>query len=283
MSSASTLVLNACLGLLKPLVALLLKHGVAYPAFAAALKSVFLQAAQDDLRAQGAALTDSAVSLRSGLHRRDVREMSRPNPDTEASARLDFKPMNLATQVVARWLSEAEFLDADGHPRALARAEPTSGFDALVASISSDIRPRAVMDELLRLGVAQEVDSKLVLIAAGFAPRLNLAEMAQLYQANLHDHLAAASLNLSGEGEFLEQSIFVDGITQQSADQLHLAAAKAWRQAFKAVMQQAQARHQADQHLDPAERQHRARFGAYFFSEPDSSDSDEQHAPQPEP
>jgi Family of unknown function (DUF6502) len=269
MSAPSTLVLNACLALLKPLVALLLRHGVAYPAFATALKGVFLQAAQEELRAQGATLTDSAVSLRSGLHRRDVREMGRLETLDAAPDAPDFRPMNLASQVVARWLSEGAFVGTDGLPRALPRAEPSTGFDALVASVSSDIRPRAVLDELLRLGLVQESADGVELLAAGFAPRLNLAEMSQLFQANMHDHLAAASQNLGGQSNFLEQSIFVDHITAQSAEHLHRVAAKAWRQAFKTVMQEAQLRYQADQLLLPAERQHRARFGAYFYSQPD--------------
>ncbi len=272
MLSRSTLVLEACLVLLKPLVALLLRHGVAYPAFAVALKKVFLEAAQEELRSQGAALTDSAVSLRSGIHRRDVREITRPDGEPAATPALN-KPMNMATQVVARWLSEPQYLDADGHPQTLPRAPAANGFDALVASVSSDIRPRAVLDELVRLGLVQESADGVQLLQAGFAPRQGFAEMAQLYRANLHDHLAAASQNLDGDRNFLEQAIFVDQITAQSAQRLHAVSAKAWRQAFKTVMQEAAARFEADaRDAQPHERNHRARFGTYFYSQQEEHD-----------
>ena len=72
-----TLVLDRVLALLRPLVRLLLRHGVTYPVFAAALKRVFLAAAQDELAGRGMAGTDSAVSLLSGVHRRDVRTLTR--------------------------------------------------------------------------------------------------------------------------------------------------------------------------------------------------------------
>ena len=273
MPPASTVVLNACLALLKPLVALLLRHGVAYPAFAMALKKVFLQAAQDELRAQSVALTDSAVSLRSGIHRRDIREMTRPDIQVQEAASELGKPMNMITQMVARWLSEPLFLDADGNPKVLPRAQVADGFNALVASVSSDIRPRAVLDELLRLGMAQELEGGVQLLQMGFAPRQGLVEMAQMYQANLHDHLAAASQNLDAGTNFLEQAIFVDQITAQSAQHLHAVSSKAWRQAFKTVMQEAAKRFELDaRNALPPERNHRARFGAYFYLQQDPSD-----------
>ncbi len=267
-SSRPAIILEAALRLLKPLVRLLLRNGVAYPAFAAALKRVFLEAAQAELRGEGKALTDSAVSLLSGVHRRDVRGLTRDaNPDSRSAS----TPMNMASQVVARWLGDPQYLTADGQTRTLPRTEPGTGFDALVAGISSDIRPRAVLDELVRLGLAQDSDAGIRLLEPGFVPRQGFAEMAQLLQDNLHDHLAAASENLQGDSNFLEQSIFVDQLTPQSAQRLHAVSAKAWRQAFRTVMQEAAARFDHDQqHARAQDRTERARFGSYFYTRPEN-------------
>lgn len=59
-SSTATLVLTSVLRVMRPLARLLIRHGVAYPAFAQALKSEFLAAAQQELRERGMAQTDSA-------------------------------------------------------------------------------------------------------------------------------------------------------------------------------------------------------------------------------
>jgi len=52
--------------------------------------------------------TDSAVLLLSGVHRRDVRELTRSA--TEAGPALTL-PLGLAAQVVARWMNQAIFVD----------------------------------------------------------------------------------------------------------------------------------------------------------------------------
>ncbi len=273
MTTRSTIILEAVLGLLRPLARLLLRHGVAYPAFAAALKRVFIEAAQDELKSNDRALTDSAVSLLSGVHRRDVRNLTRPDkaPDPAASA-----PMNMATQVVARWLSLPQYQDADGQAIPLARTTPAGGFDALVTSISTDVRPRAVLEEMLRLGIVQESEAGISLLDAGFAPRQGFAEMAQLLQANTHDHIAAAADNLDRGSNFLEQSIFVDQITAQSAQRLHAVSAKAWRSAFKTVMLEAAQRFEDDKaHAPPEQRTHRARFGSYFYAQEENHNADD--------
>ena len=219
LNDRSNIVLNSILHLLRPAVRLMLRHGVAYPAFAAALKQVFLRAAQDELQARGMAQTDSAVSLLSGVHRRDVRNITRaqePAPATQAFA-------GLASQVVTRWLSQDLYLDDNQAPISIARAGPTPSFDALVQAVTQDVRPRSVLDELIRLGLAAEEDGHVTLLAQGFVPQAGLPELATLLQDNLFDHIAAACENLdkkagvevstdSDATDFLEQSVFVDEI-----------------------------------------------------------------------
>jgi hypothetical protein len=267
MPSRSAIVLAAVLRLFKPLARLLLRHGVAYPAFASALKQVFVDAAMDELQRTGRKQTDSAVSLLSGVHRRDVRTLG---GTVMAQALAAGEPMNMASQVVARWLGDSDCLDRQGRPRALPRAGAAPSFDALVAAISSDVRPRAVLDELVRLGLAQESEGTVRLLAPGFVPRQGFDEMAALLQDNLHDHIAAAALNLDGEHNYLEQAIFVDQLTAASVQHVHAASARAWREAFRTVMRQAQARFDHDQaHASAAQRRHRVRFGGYFFAADD--------------
>jgi hypothetical protein len=259
MSTRSAIVLAAVLRAFKPLARLLLRHGVAYPAFASALKQVFLEAAVDELHRTGRKQTDSAISLLSGVHRRDVRNLGRLD-----GARIAMEePMSMASQVMSRWLSDPDYLDADGQPRALTRA----AFDALVEAISSDVRPRAVLEELVRLGMAGADDEGVRLLVPGFVPRQGFGDMAALLADNVHDHAAAAGANLDGDGNYLEQAIFVDELSSESVARLHSAAARAWRQAFRSVMQEAQARFDHDQqHAPPDARIHRARFGAYFYA-----------------
>lgn len=270
MNSQPTLALDRVLRVLQPLVRLLLRNGVTYTVFAAALKRVFLDAARQELAGRGMAQTDSAVSLLSGVHRRDVRTLGREDQERAADAQPEPpRRLGMAAQVVARWMHDRAFVNADGTSRVLPRAdEQGPSFDSLVASVSRDVRPKAVLDELLRLGVVQDTDAGLLLARGGFAPRQGFDELSWLVAQNLQDHAAAAVANLSGEANFLEQAVFVDQISETSAARLQQVSVKAWEAAFQAVMGEAQARFDADAAQQPPEgRRHRARFGVYFFSE----------------
>jgi len=272
MNSRPQIVLDTVLHVMRPLARLLMRNGVTYPVFIAALKRVFLESAREELDTRRMAQTDSAITLLSGVHRRDVRLLGRGSTTARAPLR---KPLPLAGQVVARWLSESAYLDPAGRPLRLPRAGDAPSFDALVASVSSDVRPRAMLDDLLRLGVVDEDDSGIALAAGGFAPREGLGESAALFAANLHDHAAAAAANLGGDANFLEQAVYVDEITAESAQALHKTAVQAWKQAFVTVMRDAQARFDADAAAaPPGERTRRARFGVYFYSDQDKGKDD---------
>jgi hypothetical protein len=267
MPQAGQAVLNGVLQVMRPLARLLLRHGIGYPVLAAGLKKVFLDAARDELAERDMPATDSAVTLLCGVHRRDVRLLTRlaPNHQRQATA---AQPLGLAGALLATWLADPRWRGDGSATRALPRAGE-QGFDALAASLSQDIRPRALLDELLRLGLATEApDGQVALAAAGFAPRGDLAAMAAQMAANLHDHAAAAVANLAGEANHLEQALYVDELGPESVQQLRRAATAAWREAFQAVMGPAQRRFDADQRqLPAAQRRQRVRFGAYFFSD----------------
>jgi len=267
MTAKAAIVLDHVLRVMRPLARLLIRSGVPYQAFATALKHVFVDAARAELANRSMAQTDSAVTLLSGVHRRDVRNLSRPASGRKAA---DVPPRSLPGEVIARWMNEAAYLDKDHVPRPLARSSDgaTGSFDELVAGVSRDVRPRAVLDELLRLGVVREDDDGIRLVATGFAPRQDFEQMSRLFADNLGDHAAAAVANLQGERNFLEQSVFVDEITEASAGRLQKVSVQAWKQAFKIVMEEAQARFDEDAtRTGEGERRHRARFGVYFYTE----------------
>jgi hypothetical protein len=271
MSPQPALVMAAACRLLRPLVRLLIRHGIGYPALAAALKPLFLDEAQAELARRGMATTDSALTLLSGVHRRDVRRLTRPPPPAAggagvgAAAEAAPPAWGPVAELVGRWLTDPAWLDAEGRPRELPRSGEAS-FDALAESVSHDVRPRAMLDELLRLGVAETDGASVRLSSHGFAPRQGFGELSELFAANLHDHLAAAVANLDGEANFLEQALFVDELTEPSVRALQQAARQAWQQALRTTMQVARGRFDDDAaQAPPAERRHRVRFGVYLF------------------
>ena len=82
--------------------------------------------------------------------------------------------VSLGAQLVAVWMGTERYLDDQGNPMPLPRFVSEGGdlsFEALVASVNSDIRSRVVLDEWLRLGVVHMDDERRVCLnAQAFVP-----------------------------------------------------------------------------------------------------------------
>lgn len=246
--------------LMAPVAQWLLRSGVSFPAFSELLKNVFLKAAVQELQHGETKPTQSALSLLSGVHRKDVRAILEAPDSTRAVPR-----PSTASQVFTRWITDRRFRAADGKPRRLPRAGERRSFESLCRELSNDVHPRTVLDELLRLGhVGIDGEHVLVLVDA-FVPAPHLGEITALFASNASDHMAAAVANITQDGpKFLEQSIYADGLTAESITLLHETARQAWALAFEAVVTRARDRVNRDADSDGNLRM---RFGTYFFSE----------------
>lgn len=254
--------LRTALAMLVPLARWLVRNGVHYASFAPALKSVFVEAARRELASHGSKITDSALSVLSGVHRRDIRAI---DPSVPAQARP--KSPSVASQLVTRWLTDPALRGRDDQPRALPRLGDGQSFDALARQVSSDVHPRTLLDEMLRLGLLALDGDTVRLQAQAFVPREGFDEMAVLMRDNVSDHLAAAAHNMTGAREkFLEQSIFGSGLAPRSTDQLGQLARKLWKQAFQQMA--AEAGPLLKQDARSGDGSMRMRFGTYFFAEP---------------
>lgn len=261
--------LSAVRSVLRPLVRLLVARGVTYPVLADMLKQTYVDVAERDFQLEGRPPSDSRVTLLSGVHRKDVRRLRGLAHDE-----LEQMPESVAlgAQVVAEWT--ARHRDRNGRPRPLPRFDGDGGgqsFEALVAGISTDIRPRAVLDAWLRLGVV-ELDGKnrVVLRNAAFVPSRGFNEKAFYFGHNVGDHIAAASHNVLGERPaFLERSVHYDALDADSVRELTARAEEGGMEALHAVNRKAMACEARDK-ASGAPKQ-RITFGIYFFS--DKADS----------
>jgi hypothetical protein len=252
-------VLSATKGLLRPLVRVLIACGVTLPALVAALKECFVDVAARDFRLGGREPSDSRVSLVTGVHRKDVRAIRERSHPVSVP-----RPGGLAATVVGRWLGRPDHLDAEGHPRPL----PRPAFDALVAGVSKDVRPRTVLDELLRLGLVEvgEDGAAVRLLADAFVPARGGEELLAFFERNLHDHLAAAAGNLLAgpdEPRFLERAVYYNNLRPADVDRLEAEARTLALAALRHLNGLALEMQQAAR--DDAGAAERFRFGVYFF------------------
>ncbi|MDH5287935.1 MAG: DUF6502 family protein [Betaproteobacteria bacterium] len=252
--------------MLHPLVRYLVSVGISYPVFAEMLKRVFLDAARAEAQAAGGRLTDSRLMLLSGVHRKDIRRLSRETPEDAGVPALH----NLGTTLVARWLSDPAYADEQGQPAPLARSAARGGalsFPALAQSVSADVRPRAILDELVRLGVVRIEGEFVRLDVGGFVPARAPDAKAFYFGEALHDHVAAGTHNLRGAAPpFLERSVQYDELAPAAVARIAERAQGLAMGMLTDLNRQAEAEERDDPPA-PGQRM-RMRVGVYFYSEP---------------
>ncbi|MCF8159643.1 MAG: DUF6502 family protein [Polaromonas sp.] len=254
--------------LLRPLARLMIDHGVQLTALQDPLKLALVEEALGTYGLNDKASSDTRVALLTGVHRKDVRRLRKA-----PQASQDNKPMlPVAAAVVARWISDPQYLHTDQSTRGLART-PKHGqrgepdFTSLVAEISTDVGARAVLDELVRLGVVSlQGESHVVLNHSAFVPREGLVESFHFLASNVSDHFAVAVHNLAPDRRMppmLEQSAFCADLSAEQAEQLQARARQLWAGTVQQFLQTATVAEQRSQHdIGP---KHRVRFGVYFY------------------
>jgi len=252
---------------LRPLIRLMVSQGITFPFLSDLLKSVYVETAASEFTVGGKLATDSRLTLLTGVHRKDVRRLRRETPpDAEATP-----TMTLGTQIVARWLGDSTYHDRNGEPRVLPRTPSKGGtesFAALAEKISKNVRPRSVLDELVRLGVVEvDAEDRVRLVTRGFIPGKEVDAKAFYFGEALHDHLAAGVHNLGGvRPPCLERSVYYDELSKASVAELQ---AKSERLSM-AVLQEINRDGMALEAQDPpapGERM-RVRLGVFFYAEP---------------
>lgn len=205
----------------------LIRSGVGYTEFTAALKPIFYEQAELELARIEQKPTISAISLLSGLHRKDVtaykQTVQAGKALTEASV---SEPISVPSRVVGLWLAE-------GWKETLPfYSETENSFEHLVKRVSTERHPRSVLNELIRLGVVTEQAENVSLQKGQFIPDPSLQEARKILTANLSAHLASGLHNLfQNTGDtYLEQAICADELTEESIKILHNESLKLWQE-----------------------------------------------------
>ncbi len=238
------------------------------------LKGLFVEIADREFRLGDAAPTDSRITLISGVHRKDVRRLRGADA---AGDEVVPDSISLGGRLATDWLTDERFLDARGRPRPLPKVAVEVGqlgFDDLVASRSTDIRSRVVLDEWLRLGIVHiDARERVVLDTDAFVPQAGYDEKLFFFAHNLHDHAAAATANLLGAtAPHLERALIYEGLTAEAVTAVDQRARSVGMQMLQDLNRLATERDEAETSVAGA--RYRLTCGIYFYSEPMASPAD---------
>jgi len=256
--------INALQRLLRPLVRLLLSHQITYPQLAAMLKSIYVGVAEEEFQVPGKRQSDSRINLLTGIHRKDVKRL-RAEPEDSNSI-----PASVSTgaQLIAYWLGEPEYQDDNGAPRPLSLKPGPNGpseFDQFVSRVvRQDIRPRVILDEWQRLGVAHLENDCVTLDTGAFTPEKGFEEKVFFFGKNLQDHIAAGTHNVLGhKPSYFDRSVYYDGLSAASIDELRQLAEVTGMKALTEMNKAALSLQKKDQ--SSTGPKHRINFGVFNY------------------
>ncbi|MGJ7506016.1 DUF6502 family protein [Variovorax sp. GT1P44] len=218
-------VIGACDRVLRPLVRLALAFGVKHAQLEDLLRDILLDEARRAWLDKGTEPNISQLSVTTGLNRKVVTTKVR-----EGVASLPHTEMSAEAKTLTLWLQM--FADNPAH-RSLpivSEQESVPSFEAVARRASrGNVHHRAILDELVRLRMATEVDGTAELAVAGFVPASDLKGMLSFLGDNARDHLLAGVSNTMGpKPPLLERSVFAAGLSLEECERIHRLARERW-------------------------------------------------------
>jgi hypothetical protein len=253
--------LQACRALLTPLAELAIARGLRYGDVDELLRAAFIDAALAAHPEVAPHRAVSRVSTATGLHRREVTRLIHNEAESEAKR-------SPATQVFTRWLSDPVWR-VNGH---VAPSLPRTGggsFETLAQSVTKDVHPRSLLEELCRLELARldPATDRVVLQRERFAPAGDEPRMLGFMASNVSDHLKASVANVlaTGEPPHVEQAVFADEMSSESVQQFQPLVREQWRQLLRALAPALQRLIDED-HRQQRVQDQRVRVGLYAYA-----------------
>jgi hypothetical protein len=262
----------AVLKLLKPLVRILLRNGIAYGSFAELAKKTYVDVAFDEFAPETKKQTISRVSALTGLTRKEAKRLHELQHTDQHGSEQRY---NRAVRVISGWVNDAEFHDAEGQPKDLP-VEGTSGsFASLVKKYSGDVPTQSMLAVLLAASTVEKVEGKVRLVKHAYVPGNDPADKLSILGTDTAELISTIDHNLVSQEQDLRfqrkvsnHNVRADALTEFQT----LSAEKA--QAFLEELDAWLAKHESDSEAPDSDRARYVSLGIYYYER--NSNSGEQ-------
>jgi hypothetical protein len=191
-----------------------MRYGIAYGEFADLAKWVYVDVAAREFQVPRRKQSNSRISIITGLSRKEVlrlRTLPEPSDDTA------LERYNRAARVISAWVRDRRFCDEAGNPSVLPLEGKDKSFVELVRLFGGDVPPRAVLDELTRVGAVERLEGDRVrLLSRAYVPSTQVGEEDKLaiLGTDVGALVATIDRNLqAGPGEtYFQRKVSYDGL-----------------------------------------------------------------------
>lgn len=178
---------------MKPLVKLLIDHGVTHSDLADVLKDVYVDSVIRHYD-KSSKVNRSQIAVMTGLTRKEVKRVI-----DRALAEGDLKrTKSRPERVLSGWFNDPNFSGPYGVPLELPYEAPgeQKSFVQLVKTYGADMSPKATLEELKRGGCVVEVDGSIKAIRRDFHFAVLSSELIERFGEVIHKVLSTATFNL---------------------------------------------------------------------------------------
>jgi Family of unknown function (DUF6502) len=272
--------IQALRSVLEPLAVLAVAKGLTYQVLDDVLKQALVNAAHDAHPGVAAHRRVSRISTTTGIHRREVTRL------TQAGDAAPVPRSSLASGMYAHWLTSQGFRERQGRrpgaPKALPRQGPHPSFETLARAITSDVHPRTLLEEMIRLGYAalDPATDTVKLLADAAVPRGDAARMLRILGSNVGDHFRGTVTNVLGDGrQHFDQALFADELSDESIAAVRKLIAEQWRELYGRLWPEIERLFANDAAHPQRVLNQRLRVGLYSFNEPVDAPTAEETRP----
>jgi hypothetical protein len=186
--------------ILRPIIRILLRNGIAYGQFAELTRKIFVDVAAEDFPGKGNRPTITHIAALTGLTRKQVKKMvdssSDNSPDPE-------KKYNRATRIISAWLQDAQYQDAQGLPARLHITAGAASFAGLVKTYSGDMTVQCMLNILETSGTVKRDGDNVELIRNAYIPAGDPIDKITILGNDVRELLQTIDHNLAAESNNL--------------------------------------------------------------------------------
>jgi hypothetical protein len=266
----SSVLQQAILRLLRPVVRLMIRHNVPLATFVDLLRHVYVAVAKEELALPGKKLSDSRISVVTGIPRKDIKRYSEEPKiaDEEVAA-----SHNRAARVLTGWIQDKVFHDQGTDkpmdlPVEIEGEEPS--FQLLVQRYSGGVPHRAVLDELLRINAVRKLgDGKLRLVTFGYIPSSDALDQMKTMSEEISDFLRSVDHNINSplEDSFLQLAVRCDNLPLEALENIERVGSHKGRALLQEMAEEISLMDRDQNEKVYGTGRHRVVMGVYYFQE----------------
>jgi len=205
--------------LLRPLVRIAIRNGVAFPEFAGMLQDAYVHVAARQLVSSGREPTADAIAVMTEVTAVDVRDLLEL-PDNARLGEAEQK-INAAARVLIGWHTDRDYIGPYGLVRDLPFAGAggqtkriVAGFVELAQRYCAGYPPQVLLDELVRTGCVQDLGNGYFrALTRSYVPEQLSAESIRRFAHVVHNVTETLELNLRTtvqDRRRIERTVFAD-------------------------------------------------------------------------